>query len=61
MGRINTKRKSDDMKKKILVIIFLLNSLFLINISVSAESNIYKKIDLFGEVLEKINCRIHAF
>ena len=55
MGRINTKRKSDDMKKKILVIIFLLNSLFLINISVSAESNIYKKIDLFGEVLEKIN------
>ena len=43
------------MKKKILVIIFLLNSLFLINISVSAESNIYKKIDLFGEVLEKIN------
>ena len=28
---------------------------FLTNFSISAESNIYKKIDLFGEVLEKIN------
>ena len=55
MGRINTKRESYDMKKKILVTILLLNILFSINISVSAESNIYKKIDLFGEVLEKIN------
>jgi carboxyl-terminal processing protease len=43
------------MKKKTLVIFFLLNILFFTNISISAESNIYKKIDLFGEVLEKIN------
>ena len=43
------------MKKKILIIYFFFNSLLLINISISAESNIYKKIDLFGEVLEKIN------
>jgi carboxyl-terminal processing protease len=43
------------MKKKTLIIFFFFNSLFLTNISISAESNIYKKIDLFGEVLEKIN------
>ena len=43
------------MKKKILIIYFFFSSLLLINISISAESNIYKKIDLFGEVLEKIN------
>ena len=43
------------MKKKIFIIFFFFNSLLLINISISAESNIYKKIDLFGEVLEKIN------
>ena len=43
------------MKKKILVIFLLLNGLFLTNISTSNENNIYDKIDLFGEVLEKIN------
>ena len=43
------------MKKKTLIIFFFLISLFLTNFSISAESNIYKKIDLFGEVLEKIN------
>ena len=43
------------MKKKFLSIIFFLNILFLTNSSISSESNIYKKIDLFGEVLEKIN------
>jgi len=43
------------MKKNYLVIFFFLNSLFLITTSIYAESNIYKKIDLFGEVLEKIN------
>jgi carboxyl-terminal processing protease len=43
------------MKKKIFVIFFILNNLFLTKILVSAESDIYKKIDLFGEVLEKIN------
>jgi|TARA_B100000767_G_scaffold212231_1_gene199428 carboxyl-terminal processing protease len=43
------------MKKKILIIIFFFNILFAANISISAEDNIYKKIDLFGEVLKKIN------
>jgi len=38
-----------------LIIFVLLNNLFFINFSVSAETDIYKKIDLFGEVLEKIN------
>ena len=38
-----------------LIIFFFLNILFFKNFSISAETNIYKKIDLFGEVLEKIN------
>ena len=55
MVRINSKRKSDDMKKiKFLLLIFF--SVFYLNKTViSAEIDIYKKIDLFGEVLEKIN------
>ena len=55
MVRANSKRKSDDMKKvKFLLLIFF--SVFYINkIVISAEIDIYKKIDLFGEVLEKIN------
>ena len=43
------------MKKKFFIIFFSLNCFFLTNISISAEIDIYKKIDLFGEVLEKIN------
>ncbi len=43
------------MKKILFIIIFFFNSLFLTNLSFSSESDIYKKIDLFGEVLEKIN------
>tara|TARA_B100001057_G_scaffold256534_1_gene256761 strand:- start:1661 stop:2797 length:1137 start_codon:yes stop_codon:yes gene_type:complete len=42
------------MIKKKIVIVFLLFSIF-IQGAYSAENNIYKKIDLFGEVLEKIN------
>ena len=38
------------MKKIIFAYLF-----FFYSISISAESNIYNKIDLFGEVLEKIN------
>ena len=38
-----------------LILIFFLNSLFFTNYSISNEIDIYKKIDLFGEVLEKIN------
>ena len=55
MVRTNSKRKSDDMKKiKFLLLIFF--SIFYLNKTVlSAEIDIYKKIDLFGEVLEKIN------
>ena len=43
------------MKKIIFVFLLSLSNFFLVNISISAESNIYNKIDLFGEVLEKIN------
>ena len=55
MVRANSKRKSDDMKKiKFLLLIFF--SVFYLNkIVISAEIDIYKKIDLFGEVIEKIN------
>ena len=55
MVRTNSKRKSDDMKKvKILLFIFL-SIFYLTKTVISAEIDIYKKIDLFGEVLEKIN------
>ena len=40
--------------KKILFIFFLINIILLKN-CFSSENDIYKKIDLFGEVLEKIN------
>ena len=43
------------MKKKFQVIFIVLINFFLINFSYSTEVDIYKKIDLFGEVLEKIN------
>ena len=42
------------MLKKILLIFFLIN-IFLLKNSYSSENDIYKKIDLFGEVLDKIN------
>ena len=55
MGRINPERKINNiMKKKIFIIITLLN-LFFSQLVNSSEQNIYEKIDLFGEVLEKIN------
>ena len=38
-----------------LIVIFFCNSLLVANNSLSNEIDIYKKIDLFGEVLEKIN------
>ena len=42
--------------KKILLLSFLfLSNLLLANVTLAIEANIYKKIDLFGEVLEKIN------
>ncbi len=55
MVRAYSKRKSDDMKKfKFLLLIFF-TILCLNKTVISAEIDIYKKIDLFGEVLEKIN------
>ena len=42
------------MIKKILYLIVLIN-IFFFKTSYSSENNIYKKIDIFGEVLEKIN------
>ncbi len=41
--------------KNYLITFLFLNTLFFSQFCVSAESDIYKKIDLFGEVLEKIN------
>ena len=41
--------------KYFLISIFFLNSLFFSNFTSANENDIYKKIDLFGEVLEKIN------
>ena len=38
-----------------LIGILVIKSLVFINHTISAETDIYKKIDLFGEVLEKIN------
>jgi carboxyl-terminal processing protease len=43
------------MKKSFVIIFFILSGLFFTNNSISNESDIYKKIDLFGEVLKKIN------
>ena len=42
------------MKNYFITFVFL-NTLFFSQFCVSAESDIYKKIDIFGEVLEKIN------
>ena len=56
MVRVNSKGKGYDMKNnfKLLIIIFI--SLFFYNLSFSAnEKSIYDKIDLFSEVLDKIN------
>ena len=41
--------------KNYFIIFFFLKSLLFTNYSFSTENDIYKKIDLFGEVLEKIN------
>ena len=53
MVRIDTKRKTHDMIKKVLISSFFL--VYLIIEVNSSENDIYKKIDLFGEVIEKIN------
>ena len=55
MVRTNSKRKSDDMKKIKFLLLILFCVFYLNKTVISAEIDIYKKIDLFGEVLEKIN------
>ncbi len=54
MVRINSERKINNMIKKKLGIFLIIFVFFTQKIS-STENDIYKKIDLFGEVLEKIN------
>ena len=54
MVRIDSKRKTNYMIKKIFKIIILYFFIYCHGVS-SSENNIYDKIDLFGEVLEKIN------
>ena len=54
MVGINSKRENNNMRNFSKIFIFIV-SLFFSNFSFSTESNVYKKIDLFGEVLEKIN------
>ncbi len=55
MVRINTKGKGNHMKKISSIIFFLALVLFNFKSSLSDDTDIYKKIDLFSEVLEKIN------
>ena len=43
------------MKKIILYLIIIIIPFFLSKTTISTEIDVYKKIDLFGEVLEKIN------
>ena len=54
MVRINSKRKSDDIGMIKKLFSFLIISLFFFQKGFSDNNDIYKKIDLFGEVLEKI-------
>ena len=53
--RTNSKRKNYNMKKIQFYLIILFISTITTKTLNSAEIDIYKKIDLFGEVLEKIN------
>ena len=55
MVRTNPQRKSNDINMIKKTLFFLTISLFFFQKGFSDNSNIYKKIDLFGEVLEKIN------
>ena len=41
--------------KKLYISLLFIFSVFNLNSAISDETDIYKKIDLFGEVLEKIN------
>ena len=55
MVRTHSKRKVDDMKKNIIFLLTFVLFIFNSNFSYSENSDeLYKKIDLFSEVLEKI-------
>ena len=55
MVRTNSQRKSNDINRMKKKIFFIIVSLFFFEKSFSENTDIYKKIDLFGEVLEKIS------
>ena len=56
MVRIDSKRKSNNMKKKLKIILTLFFSFYFFSQAyLKSDDNIYKKIDLFSEVLNKIN------
>ncbi len=55
MVRIYSKRKTYNMRKIFFIISIFFLKVSIFNSVVAAENNVYKKIDLFGEVLEKIN------
>ena len=56
MDRIDTKRKNYNMKKKLKLISFICTFIVFSKICIAAnDDSIYDKIDLFGEVLDKIN------
>ena len=54
MVRINSKRKVNYMIRKKFLLLFIFYIFFIKGVN-SSEIGIYQKIDLFGEVLEKIN------
>ena len=55
MGRANSQRKINDIIMIKKLILFIVIYLFIFQKVFSENVDIYKKIDLFGEVLEKIN------
>ena len=55
MVRTNSQRKSNNINHMKKIIFFIIISLFFFEKSFSENTDIYKKIDLFGEVLEKIS------
>ena len=55
MVRTNTQRKSNNISMINKLLFFIILVLFFFEKSFSENSDIYKKIDLFGEILETIN------
>jgi len=53
--RVYSKRKTYNMRKIFFIIGISFLKFLTLNPVVAAENDVYKKIDLFGEVLEKIN------